>query len=958
MPLRVDHDENGNAEVSAQKPRKLRPLDTSEDSSSPKSASSPLKRTASEVDRVITQSPPGCSAANVGGGGGGAASSSSSKAAPPASPMPPKSALKSSLKKKPTTAESEPPQEPAKPALKPALKSALKSKPPQQAPVEPVAPALPAPSSGSSPKKSALKTKSTYPACPPPEVETVEKVEKLPEEPITPRSVKKRQKEKQKEKEQEKEAIDADDADKQMAQRPSLFKMTVDTYGTSSWSARGLCVHYYTMASHRLAWEKHLSEMCKSRRSIKLGVFAGLSGLQAATNVGNTKKTFGLSRSKTDEIIVTNVAEAEEYQVSPLKEPLLEKKPSPQKVRDILAAMPDVTRWIDASLDSTPPAMPTPLFHAVAAVLPDIVELLVEFGCNVKSEYQGKSMLKGWIKPNTPLVECVRGRKARFMGTMLGDKLELIEEMLTRAATGEGGLGSSELAMEPEAEPAAPTSPSTPVRCRKSVQIECSSGLMLHTQGHANIKYEMQSEFNPLRFSSVKRAVYNGSGFSIKAARKVNEVSEKDPEMAIWAEIMIMRKICHPHIVKLFETFEDETHIFMVFELCTGGELFDAIAQTGQLDEGTAVNLAFQMGSAIRQLHSLKICHRDIQPQAFVLFRDDVPLAKSVLKLKDFNNAKEWEDATMKTKVCILHYAAPEVLNVTEDGYCAKVDIWSLGVLLFTMLTGAPPFEADTCEETIELISKGVFAFKPLHTWRGKSDEVKNLLTRMLAVDPASRLDGNTLLDHEWIRRGENAGNFSTVGMPVPVKLLPEAVKWEHCPKKVVRKLTIQMAEKFSDRQVQELGTIFRELDTNNTGMVDFAACHSRLVRLVSSSSHTKDLLKILELETLKGIFNYKMILGAMRDARRTSKRQAAQAVFNVFDIDRNGSISLYEIAQALSNEDEVQNLHRCEVSFDAVQEIWGEMEEVFSDMELEDREMTFNEFFNKLPRASADIWV
>merc|ERR1719296_597982 len=93
----------------------------------------------------------------------------------------------------------------------------------------------------------------------------------------------------------------------------------------------------------------------------------------------------------------------------------------------------------------------------------------------------------------------------------------------------------------------------------------------------------------------------------------------KDPEAELWNEIVLTRRFAHPNIIKMIETFEDESNIFMVFELCSGGELFDRLVKRRSFPEQTIWRVAYQMGAAVRHLHGLRIAHRDIRPEAFIV---------------------------------------------------------------------------------------------------------------------------------------------------------------------------------------------------------------------------------------------------------------------------------------------------------------------------------------------------
>merc|ERR1712113_1253544 len=140
--------------------------------------------------------------------------------------------------------------------------------------------------------------------------------------------------------------------------------------------------------------------------------------------------------------------------------------------------------------------------------------------------------------------------------------------------------------------------------------------------------------------------------------------------------------------------------------------------------------------------------------------------------------------------------------------------------------------------------------------------------------------------------------------------------------------------------------------------MVEITDCREGIMRMVSGKGNSEEMIAVLSSDALAGKVNYSMFLATMIDRRREIRREAARAVFNTFDIDKNGHVSLYEIAQALGKDLSWHGnaLKGPLVSEQEVVAIWDEMREVFSDKDLEDKEMSFDEFFKQLPKANLEI--
>jgi serine/threonine protein kinase len=589
-------------------------------------------------------------------------------------------------------------------------------------------------------------------------------------------------------------------------------------------------------------------------------------------------------------------------EANPLKELMTAKKPNVEAIRDLLERLgAEAERWINTPLDAmNSPVVPVPLFFAIGATTPALVGLVLEFTADVNKGYQGTKMYNGWIKPDSSPFECVTNRRSRFVGTMLGDRLEQILDLLTVAREKTVNLTSPKAKAELKTRISARLSRITTdeaakaelTNLRKSVELKTENGTMTHTQGHPSVKYDILTGFGDMDLSTVKMAVCRKSG-----ERRAVKTEVKVEESIIWDEINIIRKLSHPNIIQIFETFEDDSNIFVVLEVCTGGELFDRLAVEGGVPEHHAAFVMKQLASAVEYCHAKNICHRDIQPENFLL-KDDAPLHESRVCLIDFNTAKEFgPNMPMKTKVCTLHYVAPEILTRKETPYSEKVDVWSLGIVFYVVLCGCPPFFGETEMTILKRIKRGAYKFNPPEIWANISEEAKDLVKEMLVVDPSARYSSAEVAQHPWwlsSKQNGTADNHLTGDQLNNMRNF-------HARNRVQKVVLKLRAQQLSDSAVAELRKVFRKLDETGTGEVAIADIRDKIRRIPTLNDNMEEIMRVLwSQEAGTGRVNFDRFLDAM--VRRTSaiQKEACKAIFDVFDFDGAGKITRDELKVAL----------------------------------------------------------
>lgn len=277
--------------------------------------------------------------------------------------------------------------------------------------------------------------------------------------------------------------------------------------------------------------------------------------------------------------------------------------------------------------------------------------------------------------------------------------------------------------------------------------------------------YALHEKLGYGAFSFARRGVKeDGTEAALKFTR-YSEANKKQRDRQIseiQTELAVLQKINHPNVLKLyafdpnFEYVTDDgkgkkkfQSYVMALEMASGGELFDIIYYTGKLSEPVARTLFTQIASGIRELHLAKIAHRDIKPQNVLL------TSQFQVKIADFGSSKNYKSELMKThRVGTKGYQAPELL--LQRGYTTKCDVFALGVLLFVGLTKHPPFKQAIQEDPwFRQIAKKNFK----EFWRkhpkdaALSNEVQDLICRMLCYQPLDRLTVEDVLKHPWCQK-------------------------------------------------------------------------------------------------------------------------------------------------------------------------------------------------------------
>lgn len=365
----------------------------------------------------------------------------------------------------------------------------------------------------------------------------------------------------------------------------------------------------------------------------------------------------------------------------------------------------------------------------------------------------------------------------------------------------------------------------------------------------------------------------------------------KEDVADIQGEVAILNLVGgHKHVVSLKSTHEDPAAVHLVMELCEGGELFDQIVNSGHLTEKQAAQVFRQMVEVMKHTHELGVMHRDLKPENFLLTSKK---SDGYLKLADFGLSTFFKPGErFHELVGSPYYVAPEVL---KKDYDQAADMWSLGVILYILLSGLPPFWGKNEEEIFGMVLKGKLDFST-DPWPRVSENAKDVITKLLTMDAAKRPTARDILQHPWLSQ-EGAASDVELG-----SVVVDRIKKFAQMNKLKKMALMAVGQSLDPDELAGLQSLFKSFDADKSGTVTATELTSALKSWGHKlpEAELKALIEAADASGDGGI-DYNEFVAATLHVSKLEKEENLLKAFKDLDKDGNGVISADELQAALA---------------------------------------------------------
>ena len=380
------------------------------------------------------------------------------------------------------------------------------------------------------------------------------------------------------------------------------------------------------------------------------------------------------------------------------------------------------------------------------------------------------------------------------------------------------------------------------------------------------------------------------------------KIIEKNPHCKtkqIINEINILKQLDHPNILKILDFHLTDDKFYIITDFCSEGELFQEIKRRNQFSEAETAFIIHQLLSAIRYCHKMRVIHRDIKPENIMVMGKENNGYLHV-KLIDFGTAKIFEEGNMqKGLVGSSYYIAPEVIKGKYDQLC---DIWSIGVIMYIMLTGSPPFYGGDDESILNHVSVGKYDTTS-DSYQDLSDNAKDLITKLLKFESSERITAKEALNHPWFQTAEFKTTYRKVNTLNTMEAMGMLKNLDNYKSDNIIKcavLAYLVHQNTNIPQCIEATKLFKDIDLNHDGKLEtkeLEYAYTKYCGINQSDAKNKSRFIFANIDTdNNGYIESEEFIRACINPKLFNSQKYLKFAFDYFDTDRSGTISIEEI--------------------------------------------------------------
>jgi len=449
--------------------------------------------------------------------------------------------------------------------------------------------------------------------------------------------------------------------------------------------------------------------------------------------------------------------------------------------------------------------------------------------------------------------------------------------------------------------------------------------------------YQYYEEINLLGEGSFGK-VFKVSHKLSKVIRAMKIINKKDAlignetEAALIKEINILKSLDHPNILKVYEYFNNKRRLYIITELCTGGELFDKISNEKCFNEKIASHVMRQLLSAVQYCHANGIIHRDLKPENILIESvEEYNKEFFTIKVIDFGTSdKLAKNKMMDKQIGTPFYIAPEVLN---NSYNEKCDIWSCGVIMYILLCGVPPFFGNTDEEIYRAVKEGKYTMDGPE-WAEISREAKDLIKVMLRKDITKRVSAEEALNHTWFKKMKECTKDNFVISKERLNQVANNLKNFKANMKLQQATLAYIVHNLCEKEdTKEMRDVFLKFDLNGDGRLTREELLKGLSNVMTPNEALAEVNRMMEIIDVdgNGYIEYEEFLRATMNRNKLLTDDNLRIVFNKFDKDKSGKISPEELKGVFGEENKISD------------DVWNQIVREIDDNG--DGEISFEEF-------------